>query len=109
MTGTRATWEDTYGNPNPKIVCVGLNYAEHVTEMAKNAKWYQTTTEKIRVSTIWVCMSPRLIAKMPAPMRGGQGSGSVFMKRGRRALRVHLHDVDSGLRDLARAVEEAFH
>jgi transaldolase/glucose-6-phosphate isomerase len=36
-----------------------------------------------------------------------QGDLEVLVERGRRALRVHLHDVETGLRDLARALDEA--
>ena len=28
----RATWQEQFGNPNPKVVCVGLNYSDHTTE-----------------------------------------------------------------------------
>ena len=34
--------------------------------MAKNAKLYQTITEKMRVSTIWACINARLMTPMPA-------------------------------------------
>ena len=36
-----------------------------------------------------------------------RGDLEVLVERGRRALRVHLHDVDTGLKDLARAMDEA--
>ena len=36
-----------------------------------------------------------------------RGDFQVLVERGRRALRVHLHDVESGLATLAAAVEEA--
>jgi transaldolase/glucose-6-phosphate isomerase len=36
-----------------------------------------------------------------------RGDFEVLAERGRRALRVHLHDVESGLKDLARALDEA--
>jgi len=37
------------------------------------------------------------------------GDLAVLAERGRRALRVHLHDVADGLRTLRRAVETALH
>jgi transaldolase/glucose-6-phosphate isomerase len=36
-----------------------------------------------------------------------RGDLGVLEERGRRALRVHLHDVDAGLQELARAVDQA--
>jgi transaldolase/glucose-6-phosphate isomerase len=36
-----------------------------------------------------------------------RGDFQVLVERGRRALRVHLHDVDSGLTTLATAVQKA--
>ena len=36
-----------------------------------------------------------------------RGDFEVLAERGRRALRVHLHDVEQGLKDLARALDEA--
>ena len=36
-----------------------------------------------------------------------RGDLEVLAERGRRALRVHLHDVASGLAALARAIDEA--
>jgi transaldolase/glucose-6-phosphate isomerase len=42
-------------------------------------------------------------------VKAAQASGdlAVLMERGRRALRVHLKDVDAGLKDLSRAVDAA--
>jgi transaldolase/glucose-6-phosphate isomerase len=37
-----------------------------------------------------------------------RGDLEVLVERGRRALRVHLKDVDEGLTALAHAVDEAF-
>jgi transaldolase/glucose-6-phosphate isomerase len=39
------------------------------------------------------------------PLR--MGDLEVLVERGRRALRVHLKDVDTGLPELARAINEA--
>ncbi len=39
------------------------------TEIAKNAKWYQTMTEKIRVSTSSVVISAMLSNATPSPTR----------------------------------------
>jgi transaldolase / glucose-6-phosphate isomerase len=36
-----------------------------------------------------------------------QGDLDVLVERGRRALRVHLRDVDAGLAELARAMDAA--
>jgi transaldolase/glucose-6-phosphate isomerase len=43
-------------------------------------------------------------------VKAAQASGDldVLVERGRRALRVHLHNVDSGLSELARAVDASF-
>ena len=42
-------------------------------------------------------------------VKAAQASGDleVLVERGRRALRVHFKDVDAGLAELARAVNEA--
>jgi transaldolase/glucose-6-phosphate isomerase len=42
-------------------------------------------------------------------VKAAQASGdlAVLVERGRRALRVHLNDVDAGLKELARAIEVA--
>jgi transaldolase/glucose-6-phosphate isomerase len=42
-------------------------------------------------------------------VKAAQASGDldVLVQRGRRALRVHLKDVDAGLAELARAVDSA--
>jgi 2-keto-4-pentenoate hydratase/2-oxohepta-3-ene-1,7-dioic acid hydratase in catechol pathway len=32
MNATRLLWHERYGNANPKIVCVGLNYRDHAEE-----------------------------------------------------------------------------
>jgi len=38
-----------------------------------------------------------------------RGDLEVLVERGRRALRIHLKDVDAGLKQLARAMNEALH
>ena len=38
-----------------------------------------------------------------------RGDLEALVERGRRALRIHLKDVDAGLKELARAMNEALH